>query len=83
MQLQIEELKFYNDVKAALGETPLLYAAVEGHLAAVQYLLEMGANPEIVDDSNKSPLHHVAMKGSWEAGQVLARNLMLSLVADF
>ncbi|MCL7042842.1 hypothetical protein MKW94_029528 [Papaver nudicaule] len=37
--------------------------ANEGHLAAVEYLLQMGANPEIPNDSNASPLHHVAMRG--------------------
>ncbi|KAI3875363.1 hypothetical protein MKW98_000040 [Papaver atlanticum] len=43
--------------------TSLSDAAVEGHLAAVEYLLEMGASPEILHHSNCTSLHHVALKG--------------------
>ncbi|KAI3836704.1 hypothetical protein MKX03_007333 [Papaver bracteatum] len=32
-------------------------------LAAVEYLLQMGANPEIPDESSCTSLHHAAMKG--------------------
>ncbi|KAI3834075.1 hypothetical protein MKW92_007777, partial [Papaver armeniacum] len=46
--------------------TPLAWATIEGRLAAVDYLLKMGANPEIPDDSNCSPLHHAAIKGHKE-----------------
>ncbi|RZC87910.1 hypothetical protein C5167_004091 [Papaver somniferum] len=59
----IEEIRVHIDVKDGSGQTPLSWAAIEGHLAAVEYLLEKGANPEIPDDSNCTPLHHVAMKG--------------------
>ncbi|KAI3930891.1 hypothetical protein MKX01_006943 [Papaver californicum] len=59
----IEEIKLDVDVKDNSGVTPLSWAAIEGRLAAMEYLLEMGANPEMSDDSNSTPLHHAAMKG--------------------
>ncbi|KAI3855880.1 hypothetical protein MKX03_011535 [Papaver bracteatum] len=59
----IEEMGVEIDVKDGKGETPLSWAAIEGRLAAVDYLLKMGANPEIPDDLNCNPLHHAAMKG--------------------
>ncbi|XP_026423493.1 uncharacterized protein LOC113319453 [Papaver somniferum] len=56
-------MKVEIDVKDGAGQTPLSHAFAEGRLAAVEYLLEMGANPEILDDSNTSPLHYVTMSG--------------------
>ncbi|RZC75466.1 hypothetical protein C5167_050944 [Papaver somniferum] len=46
------------------SEILLSWVAIEGRLAAVEYLLEMGANPEIPDDSTCSLLHHAALKGA-------------------
>ncbi|RZC85822.1 hypothetical protein C5167_026494 [Papaver somniferum] len=43
--------------------TPLSWESIEGRLAAVEYLLEMGANPKIPDELNCTALHHAAMKG--------------------
>ncbi|KAI3894450.1 hypothetical protein MKX03_021470, partial [Papaver bracteatum] len=63
----IEEMGLYVDVKDDTGGTSLCDAAIEGRLAAVEYLLEMGANPEITDDSNCTPLHHVAREGNKDA----------------
>ncbi|XP_026398140.1 ankyrin-1-like [Papaver somniferum] len=48
--------------EAGGGETPLSWEAIEGRLAAVEYLLQMGANPEIRNERNKNPLHHAAMQ---------------------
>ncbi|KAI3854005.1 hypothetical protein MKX03_016510 [Papaver bracteatum] len=59
----IEEIRVDIHIKDGSGETPLSWAAIEGHLAAVVYLLQMGANPGIPNDSNVTPLHHVALKG--------------------
>ncbi|KAI3871162.1 hypothetical protein MKW98_015062 [Papaver atlanticum] len=59
----IKEIKLDVNVKDNSGVTPLSWAAIEGHYAAVEYLLEMGANPEMPDNSNCTPLHHSAMKG--------------------
>ncbi|KAI3875361.1 hypothetical protein MKW98_000038 [Papaver atlanticum] len=62
----IEEIKLEIDVKDGKGETPLSWTAIEGRLAAVDYLLKLGANPEIPDELDCSPLHHAAMKGHKE-----------------
>ncbi|KAI3981328.1 hypothetical protein MKX01_004592, partial [Papaver californicum] len=59
----IEEMKLDIDVKAAS-------AAIEGHLAAVQYLLEMGINVDVTDDFG-SPLHYAATAGEHETVKVL------------
>ncbi|KAI3848017.1 hypothetical protein MKX03_001129, partial [Papaver bracteatum] len=81
----IEEIKVNIDVKAACGETPLGYASVAGHLAVVQYLLEMGANPEILDDdSNKGPLHLVAIKGYKDIiPLLLSKGISVDVTDDF
>lgn len=50
-------------VVCVAGETPLSLAAIKGRSAALEYLLEIGASPEMVDDFNCSPLHHAAVKG--------------------
>ncbi|KAI3886917.1 hypothetical protein MKX03_033295, partial [Papaver bracteatum] len=63
----IQDMKIDIHVKDNSGITSLSEAAVEGHLAAVEYLLEMGANPEILDHSNCTSLHHVALKGHGDA----------------
>ncbi|MCL7047526.1 hypothetical protein MKW94_004296, partial [Papaver nudicaule] len=44
-------------------ETPLCRATVEGRASAVEYLLRMGANPEISTYDNMHPLHLAAQKG--------------------
>ncbi|KAI3862917.1 hypothetical protein MKX03_031946, partial [Papaver bracteatum] len=59
----IEEIKLDVDVKDGRGETPLSWAAIEGRLAAVEYLLQMDANPEIRNERNMNSLHHAAMQG--------------------
>ncbi|XP_026431166.1 serine/threonine-protein phosphatase 6 regulatory ankyrin repeat subunit B-like [Papaver somniferum] len=59
----IEEIKLDVDVKDGRGETPLSWAAIEGCVAAVEYLLQMGVNPEIRNERNMNSLHHAAMQG--------------------
>ncbi|KAI3849780.1 hypothetical protein MKW98_026694 [Papaver atlanticum] len=57
----IKDMKLYVDFIDNTGETPLSWAAIYGCLAVMDYLLKIGANPEIPDDSNSSPLHHAAI----------------------
>ncbi|MCL7030177.1 hypothetical protein MKW94_017368, partial [Papaver nudicaule] len=67
----IEEMKIDIDVKDDSGRTPLSWAATEERLAAVEYLLQMGANPEIPDDSKGSPLQCAAAAGKHNTVKVL------------
>ncbi|XP_026439867.1 26S proteasome non-ATPase regulatory subunit 10-like isoform X2 [Papaver somniferum] len=62
----IEEIKLDIEVEDNSGETLLNWATIEGRLAAVEYLLQMGANPEVPNDLDCSPLHHAAMRGHTE-----------------
>ncbi|RZC47890.1 hypothetical protein C5167_040838 [Papaver somniferum] len=59
----IQEMGVDIEVRDGRGETPLSLAAIKGRSAALEYLLEIGASPEMVDDFNCSPLHHAAVKG--------------------
>lgn len=47
------------------GSTPLLVATVRGHVALARYLLERGADPNVLD-AGFAPLHWAS--GAWENG---------------
>ncbi|KAI3916712.1 hypothetical protein MKW98_021751 [Papaver atlanticum] len=80
----IEDMKDEIDVKDGSGKTPLFHAAIERRLDAVEYLLEMGANPEIPDDSNRSPLHYVAGRGHKDViSLLLSKGINVDVIDDF
>ena len=49
-----------------MGETALLIAAMEGYNDFVKLLVENGANVNIVDNSQNSPLFYASEKGYTE-----------------
>jgi hypothetical protein len=51
------------DPKDSNGQTPLLYAASNGHEAVVKLLLEKGAELETKDNSGRTPLSWAASNG--------------------
>ena len=51
--------------------TPLHEAARRGQSDTVQLLLRMGADPNIVDDDEKSPLYWAALRGHEEMVRLL------------
>ncbi|KDQ14163.1 hypothetical protein BOTBODRAFT_188060, partial [Botryobasidium botryosum FD-172 SS1] len=56
------------DARIHSGTTPLMYAAARGSSAAVLALLEAGANPSLLNSSDRSPLHFAAQLMSDPSG---------------
>jgi hypothetical protein len=50
---------------------PLIWAAYKGHFAAVEVLLEAGANREASDSSGKTPLMYAREKGYEDVARLL------------
>lgn len=50
------------DVQDSCGRTPLHLASERGHLCNVETLVESGADVNIIDSSQNSPLHY-AVRG--------------------
>ncbi|KAI3944361.1 hypothetical protein MKW98_006522 [Papaver atlanticum] len=70
----LEELNLDVDVKDDEGVTPLSHGAVKGHLNTVEYLLEMGANPDGSNDpdsTTNTPLHYAVLGGDREIQTLL------------
>jgi len=51
------------NAKDVVGETPLHYAALEGHPDVAKLLLEHGADPNAKDYKGDTPLHYAASEG--------------------
>ena len=54
-----------------MGETALLIAAMEGYNDFVKLLVENGANVNIVDSLENSPLFYASEKGYTEIVEIL------------
>lgn len=61
--MTLRRLIFWN-VCCFIGETPLLHAARQGHIATVKYLMECGANANIPSELGATALHHAAGNGA-------------------
>lgn len=46
-----------------MGKTPTHIAAEKGHTECVKYMLEEGADPNVIDKRGMTPVHYAAMKG--------------------
>ncbi|KAJ1294177.1 hypothetical protein BS78_01G125600 [Paspalum vaginatum] len=69
----VEVLKFdVNSVDTPeSGGTPLIFAALDGQVAAARYLLDKGADPNKQDHQGCAPLHEAAKEGYDEIAQLL------------
>jgi ankyrin repeat protein len=60
--------RYYNG-----GQTPLLLATAEGHVAVAKYLLEKGARAEVIDQWGYTPLAHSARHGHVELVKLMLK----------
>ncbi|XP_037486635.1 serine/threonine-protein phosphatase 6 regulatory ankyrin repeat subunit A-like isoform X1 [Triticum dicoccoides] len=67
----VEDLQVNVDATDESGETALSYAAVNGTVNVVRYLLDHGANPDKSGPGNRTPLHMAVAKGNCEIVKVL------------
>lgn len=61
-----------NKVDKLYGWTPLVHAASEGNVPCLQALLEVGADPNILDEKDLPPMYYAAWEGHLECMQLLA-----------
>jgi ankyrin repeat protein len=59
------------DFQNSNGETPLWWAARNGHVAVAKLLLAEGANPETEDSTGQTPLSWAAQNGDEEMVKLL------------
>ena len=59
------------DSRTSRGQTPLIVAAAEGHVPAIQWLLQNGASTHMQDEDGYNAFEVAAMKGSEEAVEAL------------
>jgi FOG: Ankyrin repeat len=59
------------NVRERHGVTPLHYAARNGHLDVVEFLLEHGADPNVQDNDGKTPLHYATTHCNFAEASVL------------
>ncbi|KAL9961098.1 hypothetical protein ACROYT_G029980 [Oculina patagonica] len=62
---------FSIDSRAALGSTPLMIAALNDKLQAVEYLLAKGANPSLEDNNGWNLLHWASQGGNPDINELM------------
>jgi ankyrin repeat protein len=60
--------RYYNG-----GQTPLLLATAEGHVAVAKYLLEKGARADVIDQWGYTPLTHSSRQGHVELVKLMLK----------
>lgn len=71
IELLLNQRAVDKNVRDSNGYTPLCHAAVYDQKNAVQVLLRAGADPNLIDSNNETPLHKTVRKGFLRATQLL------------
>lgn len=53
------------------GQTPLHIAAIQGYVDVIQFLVSIGADPDVTDCNGWTPLHFASIEGHVEAVELL------------
>ena len=69
------------DVLDIHNQTPLIVAIMNGQLAVVKYLLELGANVNLPDIIRNGPIHYAAENGNIEIMKLLLQHPDIYLFA--
>ncbi|XP_071682840.1 uncharacterized protein [Lolium perenne] len=67
----VEECGIDVNAVSKTGGTPMSYAAKEGNVQVMRYLLDRGGNPAMPDKRGSTPLHGAALGGHCEAVRLL------------
>ncbi len=69
------------DAQDSLGNTAMMYAAVEGHYAILVQLIEAGASAKIADHNGSNVLHKAALQGRTDVVKILLTSADLDVNA--
>ncbi|KAM0872590.1 hypothetical protein ACQ4PT_038612 [Festuca glaucescens] len=67
----VEEYGIDVNAVSKTGGTPMSYAAKEGNVQVMRYLLDRGGDPAMPDERGSTPLHSAALGGHCEAVRLL------------
>jgi ankyrin repeat protein len=59
------------DLGDSLNRTPLYWAAANGHVETVKYLLDKGCNPAKADDNQRNAMYWARINKHWDVYKVL------------
>nr|XP_051177850.1 uncharacterized protein LOC127292478 isoform X5 [Lolium perenne] len=67
----VEESRIDVNAVSKTGATPTSFAAREGNVQVMRYLLDHGGDPAMPDEMGSTPLHFAAVEGHCEAARLL------------
>ena len=55
------------------GDTPLHWAVTHSHLENIEYLMSLGADPQVCNQSEEAPIHLAIKSGKTESARIFFR----------